>query len=137
MKSSSPLIAAAVTVIKTGIAKVFQYEVNKKITVLHYPPGTRKWNKIEHRLLAFLSKNWQGIPLTNTALVVSLIGATTTATGLTVTWVLDESKDEKGIKITDEDFNKINIKNADFHGEWNYTVSKKLVNFIYKQFLRL
>ncbi|MDR1471324.1 MAG: ISAzo13 family transposase, partial [Synergistaceae bacterium] len=66
----------------------FANEINKKITVLHYPPGTSKWNKIEHRLFAFISKNWQGIPLTNTALVVSLIGTTSTSTGLTVTCVL-------------------------------------------------
>jgi hypothetical protein len=102
----------------------FSNEVNKKITVLHYPPVTRKWNKIEHRLFAFISKNWQGIPLTNMALVVSLIGATATAAGLTVTCVLDESEYEKGIKISNEDFNKINITNANFHGEWNYTVSQ-------------
>jgi hypothetical protein len=104
----------------------FSNETGKKITVLHYPPGTSKWNKIEHRLFAFISKNWQGIPLTNTALVVSLIGATTTSSGLTVTCVLDESEYETGIKISDEDFDKINIVNADFHGEWNYTISINL-----------
>ena len=65
-------------------------EIGKKITVLHYPPGTSKWNKIEHRLFAFISKNWQGIPLTSVALVVALINATTTVTGLTVTCVIDE-----------------------------------------------
>jgi hypothetical protein len=101
-------------------------EIGKKITVLHYPPGTSKWNKIEHRLFAFISKNWQGIPLTNRALVVSLIGATTTVTGLTVTCVIDESKYETGIKITDEEFGKLNIINADFHGEWNYSVAVNL-----------
>jgi hypothetical protein len=101
-------------------------EIKKKITVLHYPPGTSKWNKIEHRLFAFISKNWQGIPLTNTALVVSLIGATTTSAGLTVTCVLDESKYETGIKISDEVFCNINIANAGFHGEWNYTISTNL-----------
>ncbi|MDR2071792.1 MAG: ISAzo13 family transposase [Treponema sp.] len=101
-------------------------EIKKKITVLHYPPGTSKWNKIEHRLFAFISKNWQGIPLANTALVVSLIGATTTSAGLTVTCVLDESEYETGIKISDEAFSKINIANADFHGEWNYTISTNL-----------
>jgi hypothetical protein len=90
---------------------------------LHYPPGTSKWNKIEHRLFAFISKNWQGIPLTNTALVVSLIGATTTSAGLAVTCVLDESEYETGIKITDEAFNRLNNRGADFHGEWNYSIA--------------
>jgi hypothetical protein len=77
-------------------------------------------------LFAFISKNWQGIPLTNTVLVVSLIGATTTSAGLTVTCVLDESKYETGIKISDEVFCNINIANAGFHDEWNYTISTNL-----------
>jgi hypothetical protein len=97
-------------------------EIGKKITVLHYPPGTSKWNKIEHRLFAFISKNWQGIPLTSVALVVALINATATAAGLTVTCVIDESKYKSGIKITDEEIDKLNIIKADFHGEWNYSV---------------
>jgi hypothetical protein len=101
-------------------------EINKKVTVMHYPPGTSKWNKIEHRLFAFISKNWQGIPLTSRALVLSLIGATTTSTGLTVSCVLDESEYESGIKISDEEFDGINITTADFHGEWNYSILKSL-----------
>jgi hypothetical protein len=101
-------------------------EIDKKITVLHYPPGTSKWNKIEHRLFAFISKNWQGIPLTSMALVVSLIGATATAAGLSVACVLDESEYETGIKISDEEFEAINISKADFHGEWNYTISQNM-----------
>jgi len=99
-------------------------ELSRKITVLHYPPGTSKWNKIEHRLFAFISKNWQGIPLISRALVVSLIGATTTSTGLVVTCVLDESVYQKGIKVSDEEFATINISAAEFHGEWNYTISE-------------
>ena len=98
-------------------------EIGKKITVLHYPPGTSKWNKIEHRLFAFISKNWQGVPLTSRALVVSLIGATKTNTGLAVTCVLDESEYQKGIKVSDEAFASINISTAEFHGEWNYSIS--------------
>jgi hypothetical protein len=101
----------------------FANEISKKITVLHYPPGTSKWNKIEHRLFAFISRNWQGIPLTSTALVVSLIGATTTSSGLAVTCVLDESEYPKEIKISDEEFATINVCSADFHGEWNYSIS--------------
>jgi len=104
----------------------FANEINKKITVLHYPPGTSKWNKIEHRLFAFISKNWQGIPLTSMALVVSLIGATTTSTGLTVTCVLDEADYQRGIKVSEEEFATISITNDDFHGEWNYSISNNL-----------
>jgi len=104
----------------------FANEVNKKITVLHYPPGTSKWNKVEHRLFAFISKNWQGIPLTSMALVVSLIGATTTSKGLTVTCVIDEAEYQRGIKISDEEFDEINISASDFHGEWNYSISNNL-----------
>lgn len=99
-------------------------EIDKAITILHYPPGTSKWNKIEHRLFAFISKNWQGIPLVSTAIVVSLIGKTTTAKGLSVTCVLDQSEYQTGLKIDDVEFAKIHISNAEFHGEWNYTISQ-------------
>ena len=99
-------------------------EIGMKITVLHYPPGTSKWNKIEHRLFAFISKNWQGIPLTSTALVLSLIGATTTSKGLIVKCVLDEAEYQTGIKISDDEYSTINISASDFHGEWNYTISR-------------
>ena len=97
-------------------------EINKPITVLHYPPGTSKWNKIEHRLFSYISTNWQGMPLISMALILSLIGATTTEKGLTVTCILDESLYEKGRKVSDEEFNSINILTAEFHGEWNYTI---------------
>jgi hypothetical protein len=100
----------------------FANEIGKKITVLHYPPGTSKWNKIEHRLFAFISKNWQGVPLTSVALVVALIGATATASGLSVVCVIDESNYETGIKVSDEELENLNIVNADFHGEWNYSL---------------
>jgi hypothetical protein len=103
--------------------QLFSNEIGKKVTVLHYPPGTSKWNKIEHRLFAFISKNWQGIPLTSTALIVALIGSTATTTGLAVTCVIDESEYPAGIKISDEEYSSINISHADFHGEWNYTIS--------------
>jgi hypothetical protein len=94
-------------------------EIGKSISVMHYPPGTSKWNKIEHRLFSFISKNGQGVPLISTA----LIGATKTTKGLSVSCVLDESSYEKGTKISDDDFSKINIQRAVFHGEWNYTIS--------------
>jgi len=97
-------------------------EISKPIQVLHYPPGTSKWNKIEHRLFSFISKNWQGIPLISSAVIVSLIGATKTEKGLSVTCVLDEAIYEKGLKVTDDEFDSINISPADFHGEWNYSI---------------
>jgi hypothetical protein len=100
--------------------------------VLHYPPGTSKWNKIEHRLFAFISKNWQGIPLTSMALVVALIGATSTSAGLIVSCVMDEADYQKGIKVSDEEFETINISANDFHGEWNYSIvnNAKVVHVI-------
>ena len=97
-------------------------EIGKPIRVMHYPPGTSKWNKIEHRLFAFISKNWQGVPLISAAVIVALIGATTTRKGLAVTCVLDENTYEKGLKITDGELATVNITPADFHGEWNYTI---------------
>lgn len=99
-------------------------ELGKDIQVMHYPPGTSKWNKIEHRLFAFISKNWQGKPLISAAVIVQLIGATTTTKGLTVCCVLDENEYEKGIKVTDEEYGKILIKEEEFHGDWNYTICK-------------
>jgi hypothetical protein len=100
----------------------FVNEVGKSVRVLHYPPGTSKWNKIEHRLFSFISKNWQGIPLVSAAVIVSLIGATKTERGLCVRCVLDESKYEKGLEVSAEEFDSINIVPDDFHGEWNYTI---------------
>jgi len=97
-------------------------EIDKPIRVLHYPPGCSKWNKIEHRLFSFISKNWQGIPLISIAVIVSLIGATHTKEGLGVTCVLDESIYESGIKVSDDALGSINIIRDDFHGEWNYRV---------------
>jgi hypothetical protein len=99
-------------------------EIGKDIQVLHYPPGTSKWNKIEHRLFSFIRKNWQSIPLVSASVIVSLIGATKTAKGLSVRCVLDEATHEKGIAVTDEEFESINISKDDFHGEWNYTICR-------------
>jgi len=97
-------------------------EIGKDIQVLHYPPGTSKWNKIEHRMFSFISKNWQGIPLISAAVIINLIGATKTKKGLSIRCVLDEETYEKGIQVTPEEFDSINIKNDIFHGEWNYTI---------------
>ena len=84
---------------------------------MHYPPGTSKWNKIEHRLFSFISKNWQGIPLDSSAVIVSLIGATKTEKGLAVTCVLDDTVYESGCKVTNDELAAINIARADFHAE--------------------
>lgn len=92
------------------------------LRVCHFPPGTSKWNKVEHRLFSFISSNWRGEPLRDYETVVRLIAATTTAKGLTVTCRLDHRKYPVGRKITDEDFEKIHLKPDKFHGEWNYTI---------------
>jgi transposase len=98
-------------------------ELHKKITVLHFPPGTSKWNKVEHRLFSFISKNWRGQPLISLAVIVDLIGSTTTETGLKVDCVIDSNSYPKGIEVSDDEFDSINIKKHKIHGEWNYTIS--------------
>ena len=105
-------------------------EIDKPIRVLHYPPGCSKWNKIEHRLFSFISKNWQGVPLCDTTIIIALIGSTRTNTGLAVTCVLDEAIYESGIKVSDEAIDSINIVRDGFHGEWNYRVHPQVGNVI-------
>ncbi len=95
------------------------------ITVAHLPPGTSKWNRIEHRLFAFITQNWRGKPLLTHQVIVQLIASTTTEKGLTVQCRLDENAYEKGIKVSDAEMAKLNIKTADFHGEWNYTIEPR------------
>jgi hypothetical protein len=90
--------------------------------VHHYPPGTSKWNRIEHRLFCHITQNWRGRPLTDRLAVVELIGATTTKTGLKVDCVLDERTYEKGIKVSDADMAALDITGDAFHPEWNYTI---------------
>jgi transposase len=104
----------------------FCNESGLDIYISHFPPGTSKWNKIEHRLFAIISKNWRAKPLTSLSVIVSLIGATTTTTGLVVKAKLDEKDYVTGRKVTEEEKNKINIKRMDFHGEWNYKISPNL-----------
>jgi transposase len=101
----------------------FSTETNLKISVSHFPPGTSKWNKIEHRLFSYISKNWRGKPLTDIEIIINLIANTTTEKGLKVGAKKDEKIYEKGIKISDKDFAKINIEKLDFRGEWNYIIS--------------
>jgi hypothetical protein len=98
-------------------------ETGLRISVCHFPPGTSKWNKIEHRLFSFITQNWRGKPLVSYAVILSLIAATTTATGLTVESVLDTTLYARGRKVTDEDLATIQIERDEFHGEWNYTIS--------------
>ena len=93
-----------------------------QITVCHFPRGTSKWNKIEHRLFSFISINWRGKPLTSYQAVISLIASTKTKTGLTVKARLDKREYKKGIEISEEEMSEINLTKHLFHGEWNYTI---------------
>jgi hypothetical protein len=100
----------------------FADELQKPISVCHFPPGTSKWNKIEHRLFSFITKNWRGKPLITHQVIVNLIGATTTKTGLKVRAEIDPNPYPKGRKITDAEMAALNITRDQFHGEWNYTL---------------
>jgi hypothetical protein len=92
------------------------------ISVCHFPPGTSKWNKIEHRLFSFISSNWRGEPLRDYETIVKLISRTATAKGLKVTCRLDRRKYPTGRKVTDEQMQHINLQRHKFHGDWNYTI---------------
>ena len=105
--------------------QVLADELGIEITVCHVPPGTSKWNKIEHRLFSFITQNWRGKPLISYLVIVQLIASTTTKAGLTVACRLDESDYAKGIKVTDAEMAALNIKPAAFHGEWNYTIAPR------------
>ncbi len=98
-------------------------EIGLEIHVSHFPPGTSKWNKIEHRMFSHIRKNWRGRPLESLAIIISLIGSTTTKGGLRVKCGLDTNEYEKGIKVSDEELDELNISRHEFHGEWNYCVS--------------
>lgn len=93
-----------------------------KLTVCHFPPGTSKWNKIEHRLFCHITRNWRGKPLVSHQAIVSLIAATTTKTGLTVKAALDTNTYDTGIKVSDEELAKVKLTPLEFHGDWNYTI---------------
>jgi hypothetical protein len=100
-------------------------ETGMTLQVCHYPPGTSKWNKIEHRLFCHITQNWRGKPLITRETVVELIASTTTRTGLTVQCELDTRSYPKGIKVTDAEMKTLNIKGDPFHPEWNYTISPR------------
>jgi hypothetical protein len=97
-------------------------ETGLEITVCHFPPGTSKWNKVEHRLFSFISLNWRGRPLTDYQVIIETIAATTTETGLTVQAVLDDSEYPTGVKVTNAQMKAIPLQRYGFHGEWNYVV---------------
>ena len=102
--------------------QTFANETGISVTVCHYPPGTSKWNKIEHRLFCQITQNWRGKPLTSLLAIVELIAATTTKTGLKVRCELDERTYVKSVKVSDEEFQRINITKHDFCPSWNYTI---------------
>jgi hypothetical protein len=97
-------------------------ELGMSIRVCHLPPGTSKWNKIEHRLFSFITKNWRGKPLVTHQVIVELIVATVTRTGLTVRSRIDTRTYAKGRRISDKDLAGVNLEPDEFHGEWNYTI---------------
>jgi hypothetical protein len=97
-------------------------ETGLSVSVCHFPPGTSKWNKVEHRLFSFISSNWRGEPLRDYETIVNLISRTTTVAGLKVTCRLDRRKYATGRRITDEEMTRVNLLPAAFHGEWNYTI---------------
>ena len=100
-------------------------EMGLTISVCHFPPGTSKWNKIEHRLFAFITQNWRGKPLTSYAVILSLIAATTTATGLTVESYLDTDRYPPGRRVSDAEMATLRLERDAFHGEWNYTLAPR------------
>ena len=100
-------------------------ETGLALHVLHYPPGTSKWNKIEHRMFCHITQNWRGRPLIDRLTIVDLIGATTTKTGLKVECALDTRNYVKGIKVSDAKMEALNITGDEFHPEWNYTINPR------------
>jgi hypothetical protein len=100
-------------------------ETGLAISVCHFPPGTSKWNRIEHRLFSFITKNWRGKPLVSHEVIVNLIAATTTRTGLRVQSQLDTGKYPKGIKVGKQEFAAIQLRPDTFHGEWNYAITPR------------
>ena len=100
-------------------------EIGLRLSVCHFPPGTSKWNKVEHRLFCFITKNWRGKPLVNRQAIVELIGSTTTRQGLTVRAALDTNRYETGIKVSDSELAKVRLTRHDFHGDWNYTIKPR------------
>ena len=105
--------------------QVLADELGLRISVCHFPPGTSKWNKIEHRMFSYISMNWRGRPLVNLETVINLIANTTTEKGLKIQADLDDAAYPTGLKVSDQELEAINLKKADFHGEWNYSIFPK------------
>jgi hypothetical protein len=114
---------------RTRLWKVALQELADRIdltlTVSHFPPGTSKWNKVEHRLFSFITNNWRGKPLVSHQVIVNLIANTTTTKGLIVKAALDDTTYETGMKVSDEQMAALKIAPAKFHGEWNYTITPR------------
>jgi hypothetical protein len=102
-------------------------ELGLKLTIRHFPPGTSKWNKIEHRLFSFISQNWRGKPLISHQAIINLIASTTTKSGLIVKAAIDTNQYPTKIKVTDNEFAQIKLHRSKFHGEWNYTIAPKAI----------
>jgi hypothetical protein len=100
-------------------------ELGIRLFVCHFPPGTSKWNKIEHRLFSFITKNWRARPLVSLEVIVNLIANTTTRTGLLVKAALDTNPYPTKIKVSDEQLGQLRLKRHEFHGDWNYTLSPR------------
>ncbi len=96
------------------------------VMVCHFPPGTSKWNKIEHRMFCHITRNWRGKPLISHEAIIKLIGATTTQKGLRIRAQLDDSTYPLGVKVSDEELARLSIQRADFHGDWNYMISPRV-----------
>jgi hypothetical protein len=109
---------------KTSLGELAR-QTGLEIVVCHFPPGTSKWNKIEHRMFCHITENWRGRPLVDHETVVQLIGATRTTTGLRVRAKLDERAFPKGVEVTDEELADVNLIKETFHGEWNYTIASR------------
>jgi len=103
----------------------FADETGMSINVCHFPPGTSKWNKIEHKMFCYITQNWRGKPLITRETVVNLIGNTKTKSGLKIRVKLDENIYEKGKEVTDEELKTVHIEKANFHGEWNYKIKPR------------
>jgi len=112
---------ARVRLWKTELQK-FADETGMTIAVCHFPPGTSKWNKIEHRMFSFITQNWRGKPLISFEVIVSLIAATTTTNGLRVRSELDTNTYPAGVKVSDKEFGQVQLRSDRFHGEWNYEI---------------
>ena len=105
--------------------QTFADETGRSLSVCHFPPGTSKWNKVEHRLFSFISSNWRGEPLRDYETIVNLIARTTTAKGLTVICRLDRRKYPTGREVSDDDMKTVNVERNRFHGDWNYVIKPR------------